>query len=51
MQAAERKRPKEERELINQLRMFARFLVQEDFDAFIEGLASTPRTSFNGSID
>ncbi|WWC87792.1 uncharacterized protein L201_002684 [Kwoniella dendrophila CBS 6074] len=38
IQAAERKRPKEERELIQRYKVFAKFQTAQDFEVFIEGL-------------
>ncbi|WWC97054.1 hypothetical protein V866_003931 [Kwoniella sp. B9012] len=38
IQAAERKRPKEERELIQRYKVFAKFQTAQDFEVLIEGL-------------
>ncbi|WWC60212.1 uncharacterized protein I303_102778 [Kwoniella dejecticola CBS 10117] len=38
IQAAERKRPKEERELIQRYKVFAKLQTAQDFEVFIEGL-------------
>ncbi|ETL31479.1 hypothetical protein F441_16119 [Phytophthora nicotianae CJ01A1] len=42
-QHTERKRPKEERELLAQVRPFARFQTPEDHDNFVEGLITAMR--------
>lgn len=42
MQAAEKKRPREEREFVHRLRPFARLQTAEDYEAFAADMLCTP---------
>jgi transcriptional adapter 2-alpha len=39
-QAAERRLEKEDRDLLNRIKVFAKMMTKEDFDQFAEGLIS-----------
>ena len=45
IQAAERRKPKDERELINRYKVFAKLQTAMDFEVLIEGLVCESRSS------
>lgn len=50
MQAAEKKRVKEEKDIVQRLRPFARLQTAEDYEVFAADILCKVLSTFNGSV-